>query len=365
MSFTGNPKPFNLPPLTLTATATLAANAYNVIICNAAGNITVNLPNLESVIDGFIFMFTNINTGTATLTGAAGQLIGPANTVALGPGETLNFVNDVDAGKWQIELGPISASGSGPLPDIAQIVYVNKGGNDVSGEGTIFAPFLTIGTAMTSITDASTTKRYQIEVGPGTYTENVVQKDGTYINGSGIDVTTIAGTLNINQATWSGAGAKLAGISNLTITGAFTVDYSAQSVANGSYNAFNVSFTLAATFLAFNAASTSVIKDCVFNNNLLPFGGVCNIYNSVVLGTVTVGDIATNSSVSFFGGSVNILAADGDTSTITLNLLGVSVSGTVTLDNSVNATATPEAIPVPSALTLTGAATLTRLNEVA
>jgi hypothetical protein len=63
---------------------------------------------------------------------------------------------------------PISTQGP-PLPTFSETVYVNKGGNDSTGDGTINAPFLTIQHALTTITDSSASKYYAIMVGPGIY----------------------------------------------------------------------------------------------------------------------------------------------------------------------------------------------------
>ena len=43
-----------------------------------------------------------------------------------------------------------------------QIVHVNFGGSDATGEGTAGRPFATVAYALTTITDAAYTKRYVI-----------------------------------------------------------------------------------------------------------------------------------------------------------------------------------------------------------
>lgn len=53
-----------------------------------------------------------------------------------------------------------------------QTRYVTKSGNDSTGNGAIDAPFLTVGAAAASITDATVSKQYVIMVGPGTYSES-------------------------------------------------------------------------------------------------------------------------------------------------------------------------------------------------
>src|SRR5271167_2999950 len=59
-------------------------------------------------------------------------------------------------------IGPTGSGSSGPSPFLTQIVYVNKGGSDLTGDGSFEKPFLTLPVAMASITDADKPKRYQI-----------------------------------------------------------------------------------------------------------------------------------------------------------------------------------------------------------
>lgn len=71
------------------------------------------------------------------------------------------------------ELGHGRAHGLPPrqTPTFSQSVYVNSGGSDVLGDGSNTNPFATVGKAMSSIMDASATKKYSIEVGSGRYSE--------------------------------------------------------------------------------------------------------------------------------------------------------------------------------------------------
>ena len=57
------------------------------------------------------------------------------------------------------------------MPITTQRVYVAHGGDDAHGNGSMVLPYLTIAKAMSSITDNSITKRYEIQVGPGQHPE--------------------------------------------------------------------------------------------------------------------------------------------------------------------------------------------------
>jgi hypothetical protein len=87
----------------------------------------------------------------------------------------------------EVVAGPGSGSQRalvGPRPVATQLVYVNKGGNDGTATGTQALPYLTLAAALTSITDASTSKVYSVVVGPGNYDENVVFKSGVSVDGT-------------------------------------------------------------------------------------------------------------------------------------------------------------------------------------
>ena len=84
--------------------------------------------------------------------------------------------------------GPAGLTGptGDPGPRPAQVIWVATSGGD----------FTTIGAALASITDNSSTSRYLIKVAPGAYTETstIVLKDFVDIEGSGQNVTTITPT---------------------------------------------------------------------------------------------------------------------------------------------------------------------------
>jgi hypothetical protein len=111
-----------------------------------------------------------------------------------------------------------------------QVRYVNKGGNDVTGDGSFDNPFLTVQAAITSITDATATKQYAIIVGPGIYTEVFLLQPWMFVTGLGEGARDV--TLSPVQANWIGAGFAAAGSQEAGIVGCvlgttLNVDFSA------------------------------------------------------------------------------------------------------------------------------------------
>jgi hypothetical protein len=122
---------------------------------------------------------------------AVGQVVVPVGIFAFQPAagnpvpaplaQTLVLVMNVPGGasvSWSASVealestavantGPVAAPL--PPPTVSQLVYVSKGGSDITGNGTEAAPFLTIAKAYASILDAAVGKRYAILVGPGEY----------------------------------------------------------------------------------------------------------------------------------------------------------------------------------------------------
>jgi hypothetical protein len=92
-------------------------------------------------------------------------------------------------------------------------IYVDKSGNDTSGNGSASNAYLTIGKGISVANEGD-----KIIVGAGTYNENISLKSGISIIGAGSSVTTIQGLGSSNVI--DGAGAQNVTIAGFTITGA-------------------------------------------------------------------------------------------------------------------------------------------------
>jgi hypothetical protein len=113
-----------------------------------------------------------------------------------------------------------------------QMVYVNKGGDDGTGDGTEAKPYLTISAAMASIGDAATGKRYSILVGPGDYSNAVALKPWVWVQAEGASQNVrISGALTMD-AGWGVAGALRGGLKGISFTTAQGFDLSAVSAPN-------------------------------------------------------------------------------------------------------------------------------------
>lgn len=260
---------------------------------------------------------------------------------------------------------------------VDQIVYVNKGGNDTTGNGSFGQPYLTIGKAITIVVDASPTKRYGVLIGPGDYNENLTIKANMFFIGLGGPIATrITGsTININDATWNVTSAdNRSGFQDISVNAVATWDFSAQTNnTDGKLYFWNIRNSGAWTCTANSNITQIIIQDSeIFGS--LTFNGC----NTLIDGTsfqgssVTVHSAATAGQgpaiLTLSGGNVggNITATWTSNGVVTANLYGTAVSSTTVLTasgTSCTVNAATNSIPVPANRSFTSGAILVRLND--
>jgi hypothetical protein len=272
-----------------------------------------------------------------------------------------------------------SGGGSGPAPALTQILYVNKGGNDATGDGSITKPFLTIQAATSSVTDASTLKRYAILVGPGRFDEPVVIKPWVFIVGTDTNGTRIGGAVTIGPE-WNTPAGPLSdargGFSTCTLAGSVTIDFNAVSSNEGKFLANNAVFNQAPVFTAFSAINQVVLSDVRMFAGYTQ-NGINMTLNAVYVqgGNITVNSINDGRNLptfvsAFGGGAVGALTATWGTSlgsnAITLLLNSFPVNGLLTLDGlQVSLTATVNSIAQGSPTRLNSAPAPVLINGAA
>jgi hypothetical protein len=185
-----------------------------------------------------------------------------------------------------IEAGGGSGGGGGgnpPLPVATRIIFVNKGGNDATGTGTIDAPYLTLTKALASTDNAG---GWSIQVGPGSYGDSLALKSGVSFTAIEPEGTILTGVMSIGP-----------GFGNF-----------------GSASFSNFQFTQSQTF-NWGAVQTPTLFlfNCEFDDNLTILGGAglgstlsltfCNILGTLSLTNVNTiytqgNDIQSNVNVT-------------------------------------------------------------------
>jgi hypothetical protein len=281
---------------------------------------TVSIPKATGSQDGYLdhLDFATFNAKEPAITASVianywrgDKTFQPLNTAAVPESGSLYFTQ----ARARASLGataPLSYDSSTGIvsliaPDVtaSQIRFVNRAGNDTTGDGTYLKPFLTIQKANDSITDATNAKRSVIVAAPGFYSETVTLKDNVSLFGYGFDLTQI---LAVNYTAAAGATGRT-NITGISIFGALTTDTSlaASTGINVTVNGSNLGSW------AFNGGTT------VTNNNIL--GGASRIGN-----VTNNGGIFLMNGASIFG---NLLLAGAGANTYA-EIWGGFIQGNVT-----------------------------------
>jgi hypothetical protein len=251
-----------------------------------------------------------------------------------------------------------------------QIVYVRQGGNDVTGNGTISAPYATITHAMSTITDALWEKRYMIDLGPGNWSDSFSWKAWVFIRGSTVLATRLTGTIDINDPSWAVPGShsdERAGGQDLNFSGTMTLNYTAVSSSYGKFYYWNCNMNNTLVITGFNP-----INQCIVEGGLW-FGGITATGVNILWNGVSGqgGTIALNSSptacqfTGFGGGTVGNLSVTWTSNLAPIvTLIDCPVLGTLTITGTgATVSATNSSLPLQSNITVTGGGILTRMTD--
>lgn len=150
-----------------------------------------------------------------------------------------------------------------------QTKFVAKNGNDATADGTLNKPFLTISGAMASITDASPSKRYIINVNPGLYTESGIfeLKANVFINGFDRNTVRISPTSFALNPDFSGSAAidNRSGFSNCTLIGVCDFNWATVTSSAGKLYFQNCNFNNNVTLTGHNnSIAQTATSNCLF-----------------------------------------------------------------------------------------------------
>jgi len=190
-----------------------------------------------------------------------------------------------------------------------QTIYVTANGSDTSGNGSQSFPFLTIQKALDGITDATTSKRYVVDVGPGEYPAAFNVKPWVAIQGhpnsSGFDgvteITAAAGSIGFDGS-FATSGFSVFWMSHLVLANALTLNYSASANQEIQGTFFDVDFNGGFSFIG---AGTGGVDNWTLDNCLVYDGGTAQ----------GVQFLFTVGGTQFLGGTVTIQAAPSASAT--------------------------------------------------
>ena len=253
-----------------------------------------------------------------------------------------------------------------------QVVYVSKNGLDTNA-GSEHLPFLTLGAALASISDASPTKRYAIRVSAGTYVEtNLALKPNVFIVGEGAKENVRIDSVISLDSSFSGSDDNRSGFANALLLKSCDFDWDTATSEAGKLYFSQVVFGSTVSMNGYNNATAQAqFADCqifgkltvsginisVFHNNICwgdvdlnqhPNGGMATIFNAVG-GTIS-GKLTATTTATDFNRRCSAFLKSCFTGSITID--GASSYVDVTNDS------------LPSAgATITNSGNLVRLND--
>jgi hypothetical protein len=240
-------------------------------------------------------------------------------------------------------------SGTVILPSQSQEVYVNVGGSDTTGVGTVNSPYATVAHALSTITDSSPTKRYTIILGPGNYTDNFSLKANVAISGSFELNTRLGGTIDLNDPSWndpSGSNDNRSGFSNLALTnttsGSLNFNYETQQSGAGKLYFETIAFNASPTFTGFRNINQNRFTNCFFGSGYTSNGCSDLNFQPYIEGAVVYSSNPNcNSVLEVIGGALDSTFTANWVSTglptdyqIQLSFKGLIITGTCTLNGS-------------------------------
>jgi hypothetical protein len=207
-------------------------------------------------------------TGTLPVgNGGTGLATAPANgELLIGDGVGYTLANLTPGTGITITDGPGSITIDADPLVVASEVWVTTGGSDVTGDGSLSAPYATVGAAMASIVTASPASRWVIRVGAGAFTEAAALaiKPNVFVVGEDRNATRITAPSFTLSPTFTGAGDNRSGFANVLLSGACNFDFAAVTSNEGKLYANSVSFASAVTFNGFSAINQTIFFNALF-----------------------------------------------------------------------------------------------------
>lgn len=329
--------------------------------------MSYSFPNQNFFIenDGKFNNLNSVNSNILPLTLVSNPIVKPAGAIAYDPAnQNIIYSNGLI---WKTISG---GSSDGPLPFLTQIVYVENGGNDSTGDGTIIKPYATISYALGTITDSAYEKRYLIIVGPGIWTENIHTKAWVYFTAGTNGSTRFTGTVDINDPSWAIPGShsdERGGFQNITFTGLVDIDFTIPQSLYGKMYFWNCNFNQRLSMIGYHPV-----------NQISAFGGQWfnGIANSGVNFTISSielfsGDIMLTSNTAaatIFGGfngasQGNLVITYTTGPGIDAELYDFYVNGINAIGSSVTISATSSSLPLNINISIAGGASLTYLSD--
>ena len=316
----------NPPPIYVSMSTTSAGRILQLPPQNEASSLQAS-QNI-TLLTGNPSQAININNGAGTLIFQVGQdsawqaIPNDRTTIAaawefLGIVQTLSAVTGTvdltstdgsitiisDASNQTIDL---SASAS-VVGGTDNIVWVGMNGSDIIGNGSFSNPYASISHAMISITTASSTNPFKIEIGDGVYTDvNLALKPWIFIDGNQCQYT-VSGSVTLDPSWSMGGYLFLQNFFRLGWPATVTLDFNAISSPLSILD-FSSNITTGSTTL--NLVGDNTNGAIILISNDVDFASSWNITITNCYGSVDGGDIGNltiNHTSENAGGNFSVI----------------------------------------------------------
>ena len=220
-----------------------------------------------------------------------------------------------------------------------QVRYVSKSGS-ATGDGSNARPFDTITNAMNSITDASVTKRYVIQIAPGNYTETTLNlKPNVFLVGDHYMTVRITTTTLQLDSTWNAVSTvdNRSGAIQVSFLNAANFDFSTVTSSAGKLYFEDCSFASTLTVKSYNSINQALFDGCYFYGATTMTGTTCFFTSSVFFNNIAINAATTAGTwqhqflFSRIQGNVTINGTGNTSSKQTHTwFLSTNISGTLT-----------------------------------
>ncbi len=164
-----------------------------------------------------------------------------------------------------------------------RVVYVDKGGNDGTGDGSAEKPYLTISAAITAISDASSGNKYNVVINPGSYSETLTLKPYVNLMGTNPEVTLVSSASAISLS-----AAGRVEIADISIGGGGGLDIDSSGFASASVVTLRNTIVTGPASMSGRGPGSDYfqLRECYVTGNVSITGCASTILNSTLVGNL-------------------------------------------------------------------------------
>lgn len=255
-------------------------------------------------------------------------------------GFKLTNVSDPSAAQDAATKNYVDSAVAGVATSFTGVRYVAKNGSDITGDGSLNKPYLTVKAAMDSITDATNLKRYALMVMPGRYSETgLTMKPNVFIIGQNYFTTRIQNSTALAlDSTFSNAGDNRSGLVNINLASQLALDFNAIASNEGKFYVYGSQLAAGVVYTAYSDINQAFIENSDVFGGIAQTGMNVTIRNTMLWsGDLTMAPrVGGTAELQFIAGYIaaNVALNGNNTDSVFARIQSATIDGTVTVDGS-------------------------------